>query len=71
VARTRTKENLDPSDPIVRVRGGQTGVRFIALSAWKVEIKERKQRKLAHIIKSKSDRKRFERKENRRKANER
>lgn len=71
MARTRTKQNLDPSDPIVRVRGGLTGVRFIALSEWKKEIEERKQRKLAHIDKSKRDKERFERKQKRRKANER
>jgi len=42
MARTRTEESRDPSDSLVRVRGGRSGVRFIALSDWKTEIKERK-----------------------------
>ena len=71
MARTRTKENRDTSDLIVRARGGHTGVRFIALSEWKKEIRERKERKLAHIKDSRRYKKRVERTEKRRKANER
>lgn len=70
MARTGTKENQDPSDKIVRVRGGLTGVRLITLSDWKKEVAERKQRKIAHIEKSARYKERVERKENRRKANE-
>lgn len=44
--RTKTKESRNPADPLVRVRGGRSGVRFIALSDYKAEIKERKQRKI-------------------------
>jgi len=45
VARTKSKEARDPGDPLVRVRGGRKGFQMIALSDWKAEIKERKQRK--------------------------
>ncbi len=63
MARTRTKESRDPSDPLVRVRGGHRGVRFIALSDWKAEIKERKDRKTKRDKKVKDAKDRFERKQ--------
>jgi len=46
VARTRTSAARNPDDPLVRVRGGRKGFRMIALSDWKKEIKEHKQRKV-------------------------
>ena len=51
MARTKTKESRDPDDPLVRVRGGRSGVRMIALSVFKAEIKERKQLKKEHVKK--------------------
>ena len=63
MARTRTEESRDPSDPLVRVRGGRSGVRFIALSDWKAEIKEQKDRKIERNKRVKEARDRFERKQ--------
>ncbi len=67
MARTKTRESRDASDPLVRVRGGRNGVRFIALSVWKDEIKERKQRKLKRNSKLKDERRNQRRKPKQRK----
>lgn len=60
MARTRSREARDPGDPLVRVRGGRKGFQMIALSDWKAQIKERKQRKTKRDkqIKEKAKRKR-------------
>ena len=63
MARTRTKESRDPADLLVRVRGGRRGVRFIALSEWKAEIKGWKDRKTERNKKVKAARDRFDRKQ--------
>ncbi len=62
MARTKTKEGRDASDPLVRVRGGRNGVRFIALSVWKDEINERKQRKIKRSNKLKDEKRNQQRK---------